>query len=157
QLLSGMDAAHRAVTPSHLNIILRDLVDEATADDLADLPGVVDVDPVNLITVRFKQGEDAPWQSGSLVMRPDYDNQTFDLMRLTSGAWPDDLEIGVERLTSQYFDANRGDEIIFELPNSDRAFTVNGTVRHPFVQPPPFGGQAYFFTDGDGLARFGIP
>ncbi|MBK7894273.1 MAG: FtsX-like permease family protein [Anaerolineaceae bacterium] len=157
QLLSGMDAAHRAVTPSHLNIILRDLVDEATAEDLADLPGVVDVDPVNLITVRFKQGEDAPWQSGSLVMRPDYDNQTFDLMRLTSGAWPSDLEIGVERLTSQYFDANLGDEIIFELPNSDRAFTVNGTVRHPFVQPPPFGGQAYFFTDGDGLARFGIP
>ncbi|MEZ4594161.1 MAG: hypothetical protein R3D55_23915 [Chloroflexota bacterium] len=31
--------------PSHLNIILRDLVDEATAEDLADLPGVVDVDP----------------------------------------------------------------------------------------------------------------
>ena len=157
QLLSGMDAAHRAVEPSHLNIILRDLVDEETAEDLATLPGVVDVDPVNLLTVRYKQNPDDPWQSGSLVMRPDYDDQTYDLMRLTNGRWPTDQEIGVERLTSQYFDLDLGDELILELPGSNRPFTVSGTIRHPFVQPPPFGGQAYFFTDGAGLARFGIP
>ncbi len=157
QLLSGMDAAHRAVAPSHLNIILRDLVDEETAVSLRNVPGVVDVDPVNLITVRYKQDPNGDWQSGSLVMRPDYTAQTYDLMTLTSGEWPADRRLAVERLTSQYFDIREGDEVIFELSGTDRTFTVNGAIRHPFVQPPPFGGQAYFFTDAAGLARFGIP
>jgi putative ABC transport system permease protein len=73
QLLRGMDDAHRAVAPSHLNIILNDLVDAETARSMADLEGVVDVDPVNQITVRYKTAPDAAWESGSLVMRPDYD------------------------------------------------------------------------------------
>jgi putative ABC transport system permease protein len=30
-------------------------------------------------------------------------------------------------------------------------------IRHPFVQPPLFGGQAHFFVDEAGLERFGIP
>lgn len=157
QLLSGMDAAHRAVAPSHLNVILRDLVDRDTAESLRRVPGVVDVDPVNLITVRYKQDPDDNWQSGSLVMREDYTDQMYDLLTLTSGDWPDDRTIGVERLSAQFFDMAIGDEIVFELPGTDRAFTVDGTVRHPFVQPPPFGGQAYFFTGTEGLARFGIP
>lgn len=157
QLLSGMDAAHRAVAPSHLNVILRDLVDAETAADLRRVPGVAGVDPANLITVRYKQNEDDAWRSGSLVMRPDYSDQTYDLLALTAGAWPGDRDIGVERLSSQYFDMSLGDEIIFDLPGANRTFTVNGAIRHPFVQPPPFGGQAYFFTDAAGLARFGIP
>jgi putative ABC transport system permease protein len=157
QLLSGMDSAHRAVAPSHINIIMRDLIDRGTAEDLRRVPGVVDVDPVNLVNVRYRQSEDEAWQSGTLVMRDDYEDQTYDLMRLTGGDWPDDLQIGVERLTGQYFDIAIGDTIIFDLPGTDRTFTVNGTIRHPFVQPPPFGGQAYFFADGPGLTRFGIP
>ncbi|MCZ7669129.1 MAG: ABC transporter permease [Chloroflexi bacterium] len=43
------------------------------------------------------------------------------------------------------------------LAGTDRAFPVVGKVRHPFVPPPDFGGNAYFFVDAAGLARFGLP
>lgn len=157
QLLAGMDAAHQAVAPSHINIILRDFVDEPTADSLTSLPGVVDVDPVNQISVRYKRGPDDEWALGTLVMRDDYDAQIYDQLVLKEGAWPADRSIGVERLTSQFFDMGIGDEIVFEMDGVDRPLTINGLIRHPFVPPPPFGGQPHFFTDAAGLARFGIP
>lgn len=157
QLLSGMDAAHRAVSPSHINIILRNYVDRQTAESLTDVPGVVDVDPVNQISVRYKLNPNDEWELGTLVMRQDYDAQVYDRLELKEGAWPQDTTFGVERLTSQFYGIDIGDEVIFELAGADRAFPVGGAIRHPFVPPPLFGGQAHFFTDAQGLARFGIP
>ena len=43
------------------------------------------------------------------------------------------------------------------LDGTDRAFPITGKIRHPFVPPPDFGGNAYFFTDAEAMARFGIP
>ncbi|MCX7708025.1 MAG: hypothetical protein N2204_08470, partial [Anaerolineae bacterium] len=51
QLLSTMDEAHRAVQPSHINIILRDYVDQKAVDALKETPGLVDIEPVNQISV----------------------------------------------------------------------------------------------------------
>lgn len=157
QLLSGMDKAHQAVSPSHVNIFVNTLIDRDTAEALTDIPGVAAVDPVNRITVRYKTDPDDPWQNGTISMREDFDEQLYDLVILKEGQWPNEMQIGVERLSGQNFDIHQGDEIIFELPGTDRTFTVNGLIRHPFVQPPQFGGEAHFFTDADGLARFGIP
>lgn len=157
QLLTGMDTAHRAVNPSHINIFLNTLVDRDTAEALADVPGVAGVDVMNRINVRYKTAPDAPWQGGAITMREDFDAQLYDLVLLKDGEWPTDLFIGIERLSSENFGIYLGDEIIFEMPGTDRAFTVNGRIRHPFVEPPQFGGEAHFFTDADGLARLGIP
>ncbi len=157
QLLTGMDSAHREVEPSHVNIILRDYVDLETVDRIRELPGVVDVDPVNQISVRYKTAPDEEWEIGTLVMRPDYDSQTYDVVVLKEGEWPRHGRIGIERLSGQYYGVAIGDEVIFEIDGEERAFEVGGNVRHPFVQPPPFGGQAHFFTDAEGLEEFGIP
>lgn len=157
QLLAAMDNAHRAVVPSHANIILRDFVTQDVVDDLKDLPSVVDIDPVNQISVRYRTDPDAAWTLGTLVQRPDFDNQTYDVIALRAGSWPADGAIGVERLSGQYFGVGIGDEVEFEIGGEATAFPVNGLIRHPFVQPPLFGGQAHFFTDAAGLAEFGIP
>ena len=164
QLLSGMDAAHREVHPSHINVILRAYVDDAIVEDLRELDGVLDVDPVNQITVRYKTASDDDWQIGALVMRPDYEAQTYDSIALTDGVWPvfDDEDeaaqnIGVERLSSQYYDIALGDAVTFDVRGESRDFEVSGMMRHPFVEPPLFGGQAHFFADAAGLAVFGIP
>jgi putative ABC transport system permease protein len=77
QLLTNMDAAHRAVAPSHINIILRDYVNLDTVDSLKDLEGVQDIDPVNQVTVRYKTDPAAEWELGTLVQR-DYENQVYD-------------------------------------------------------------------------------
>lgn len=168
QLLAAMDSAHRAVAPSHANIILRDFVTQEVVDDLKELPGVVDIDPVNQISVRYRTGPDAPWALGTLVQRPDFDDQTYDIIALRAGGWPANGALGIERLSGQYFDIAIGDQVEFEIsagrgevptpaPPQPEAFPISGLIRHPFVQPPLFGGQAHFFADAAGLAEFGIP
>ena len=157
QLLSGMDAAHRAVMPSHINAILRGTVDAEVINNLQDLPGMAGIDPVNQLSVRYKAGADSDWRQGFVVMRPDYGDQTYDMVVLRDGQWPRDGQIGIERLSGQHFGVAMGDEVIFEIDGQERAFAVNGMIRHPFVEPPPFGGQAHFFLDAAGLAEFGIP
>lgn len=157
QLLVGMDRAHQAVAPSHINVILRDLVNQEVVDELLDIPGVVDIDPVNQVSVHYKTSSEEKWKLGTLVMRSDYDRQTYDRVELKEGEWPRDEKIGIERLSSQYYAVDLGEQVIFDVSGEERAFDINGKIRHPFVQPPPFGGQAHFFTDAAGMALFGIP
>ena len=157
QLLAGMDAAHRAVAPSHFNIILRGAVNEAQVDELRATPGVAGLDPVNQIPVRYRLNDDDAWQPGNLVMRPDYDAQTYDVVTLQDGAWPQAPEVGLERLTGQFFGLEPGESVTFDVGGEARTYTVGGLIRHPFVQPPAFGGRAHFFADAATLAEFGVP
>lgn len=157
QLLVGMDIAHQQVAPSHINIILRNYVDQAVVDGLKSVPGVVDIDPVNQISVRYKSGSQDNWKLGTLVERPDYENQTFDVVVLKEGSWPENGRLAIERLSSQHFGFEPGDQVTFLVNGAEKTFQIDGKIRHPFVQPPPFGGQAHFFTDAAGLEEFGIP
>jgi putative ABC transport system permease protein len=100
---------------------------------------------------------DDPWQGATLVMRDDYEDQTYDWLQLTEGVWPVDRAVSIERISSNYYGIHVGDEVIFELDGTDRSFPVTGKIRHPFVPPPDFGGNAYFFVDSAAMARFGIP
>ena len=157
QLLTGMDQSHQAVFPSHISMYLSNRIDHDTAIYLKRVAGVDDVEVLNSITVRYKIDPQAEWERGSLVMRDDYENQTYDVVQLKAGKWPEKDKIGIERLSSQYYDIDVGDGIIFELEGTDRALPVSGKIRHPFVPPPQFGGDATFFVDAQGLERFGIP
>ena len=123
QLLSGMNEAHQAVAPSHLNIILRNFIDRETVESLTDIPGVVGVEPINIATVRYKTAPDAPWQSASAVARDNYEHQTFDWLILKEGAWPDKDGVGVERITSEYYDIPLGSELIFEMEGTCLLYT----------------------------------
>jgi putative ABC transport system permease protein len=156
QMLTGMDAAHRAVAPSHINVILRNYVDKETIDALRDLQGVQDIDPLNQVTVRYKIDPAGEWELGTLVQR-DYDNQVFDVVVLKEGEWASNGKINIERLSSQYYGLDMGESVIFDIDGEAQSFELSGKIRHPFVQPPLFGGQAHFFTDAAGLEEFGIP
>lgn len=157
QMLSSMDEAHQSVYPSHMNLILRQPISRATADALADIPGVAGVEALNLATVRYKTDPDADWDAATLVMRDDYRNQTYDWLQIKAGVWPEGDAIGIERISSDYYGIDIGDEAIFELEGTDRALPVTGKIRHPFVPPPDFGGDAYFFIGSEGMTKFGIP
>lgn len=157
QLLSGMDRAHREVNPSHFSIILSNFIDQETVDELLKIPGVAAVEPVNQISVRYKTSPNEEWSIGTLVQRPDYEKQNFDVVQLKEGQWPAGGRLSIERLTSQYFNIFLGQTVIFEVGPEEKSFTVEGKIRHPFVEPPQFGGQAHFFSDSAGLAEFGVP
>ncbi|HRQ38802.1 MAG TPA: ABC transporter permease [Chloroflexota bacterium] len=156
-LLGGMDSAHQAINAAHINIFLNTPIDRDTAVSLTKIPGVAGVEPNNRLSIRYKTDANGEWQDGTITMRDDYAEQQFDLLTLKAGAWPAGQQIGVERLTSQSYDLDMGDQIIIEMDGTDRVFTINGRIRHSFVEPPLFGGEAHFFADAAGLARLGMP
>jgi putative ABC transport system permease protein len=156
QLLSGMDRAHQAVVPSHIFMALNKEIDRETADGLKSIEGVDDIEVLNEVATRYKTEPDDEWHAARLIMRDDYGEQTYDILQLKEGVWPDRKHFDIERLSSQYFEIDIGDEVIFELDGTDRAFPIAGKIRHNFVEPPAFGGDAVFFTDAQGLERFNV-
>ena len=115
QLVRGLDQAHQSTFPSHINMFTRNPIDEEMAAQLARIPGIVDVDLTNQMSVRYKRLNDTTWQPGMVATRPDYYHQMYDLITLKSGEWPNKNTLGVERLTSDYFGINPGDEAEIEL------------------------------------------
>ncbi len=157
QLLSNMDASHVATNPSHINIVMRQPIGKETAEALTNIEGVVGVEVLNLLSGRYKKDAADEWQSATFVMRDDFTQQTYDQLTLLEGDWPAGKNVAIERLSSNVFGIEMGDEIIFELDGTDRAFPVTGEIRHPFVPPPDFGGDTYFVVSEEVMARFGIP
>lgn len=157
QLLPGMDRSHQASKPSHISMTLNGRIDRNMADRLKHVEGVEDVEVSNAVSIRYKLKPEEEWQAGFLQMRDDYEEQTYDLLRLTEGAWPENDNLAVERLSSEAFGIPIGSEVIFELDKTDRALPVAGVIRSAFVHPPQFGGPAVFYTNAQGLERFNIP
>ncbi len=157
QLVTGMDTSHQAVFPSHISVFLMDRIDRDTARALKKIEGVEDVEVLDQVTVRYKINPDDEWERGALILRDDYEDQTYDIVQLKDGEWPEGDGIGIERLSAQFFDLDIGDEVIFEMDKTDRALPITGKIRHPFVPPPQFGGDAVFFVDADGMERFNVP
>lgn len=157
QLLSGMDRSHQAVNPSHVTMVLTERIERDTAIRLKNIKGVEDIELLNEVTVRYKLQPQDEWQPARLIMRDDYEDQTYDTLQLKEGQWPEKNNLGIERLSSQYYGINIGDSVIFELDKTDRALPITGKIRHNFVEPPEFGGDAVFFTDAVGMERFNVP
>ncbi|MDJ0755166.1 MAG: FtsX-like permease family protein [Ardenticatenaceae bacterium] len=157
QLLSTMNASHQATNPSHVNVILRQRIDLETVRGLERIEGIVGVEPLNILAGRYKTDPDGRWESATFVMRNEFDNQQFDQLTLLEGDWPNRGNIAVERLSHNAFDIDIGDSLILELDGTDRAFPVTGMIRHPFVPPPDFGGDAHILLSEEVVARMGIP
>ena len=157
QMLSSMDAAHQATFPAHIQMFTSGGLEPEVATRFQKIGGVEDVELDNFNIFRYKVGPEAEWKSGWLVMRDDYEAQKYDVYELNMGQWPVDKSLGIERLSSSYYDLSIGDQVIFEVEeDKEQTFSISGQIRHPFVPPPAFGGPAVFFIDREGLERFGI-
>jgi putative ABC transport system permease protein len=157
QLLSGMDQAHQATVPSHIRMDLIHSIDRDTARSLKDIQGVEDVEPCNEIGVRYKVHPEDEWKQGGITMRDDFERQKYDMVQLKAGRWPKKDDVGIERFAGPYLNVDIGDRIIFKIGETERTLPISGRIRHPFLGPPDFGAPAYFFVDGEGLERFGVP
>jgi putative ABC transport system permease protein len=155
-LKTGMDTSHQASTPSHILIYLTDYIDQDTAIRLEKIEGVEKIEVANTVSVRYKINPEDEWKTGDLVMRDDYDDQKFDIYQLKEGKWPREKKFAIERLSSQFYGINIGDQLIFEVNDREKIFDIASKVRHPFVPPPQFGGEAVFFTDAEGMVYFGV-
>lgn len=157
QLLAGMNAAHRASIPAHVTIYTTEHITENLANDLKKIEGVEDIGLGSHVDIRYKIHPDDEWDNAWLITREDYTEQKYELLPLKTGDWPKRSRIGIERLSSQYFDLKPSDTVFFEVGDRPKARSISGILRHNFVPPPQFGGPAVFFTDSQGMELFDIP
>ncbi|MGZ8184700.1 MAG: ABC transporter permease [Methylobacter sp.] len=155
--LAKMDTAHRQSQPSHINLILRNDANLTLLERIKAIKGVADVDTMTQLTVRFRVPGQPDWDMGTLIIRPDYSSQKFDITTLQSGSWPSSDHIAIERLSAKFTGLKAGDKVEFETADGVKLMPIAGTVRHSFVKPPSFGGQVHFFADTSTAALFGIP
>jgi putative ABC transport system permease protein len=157
-MLSNMDKSHRAVLATHINAGLDTLVDRETLLSLREVPGVEDVEPYNSVNILYKLHPEDEWRQGVIQMRDNYEQQKYELLQLRGGHWPNNKnEIAVERMGAQSLNIGIGDSVIFKIDEKERVLPVTGFIRHPFVPPPQFMDLAFFFMDGQGMERLGIP
>lgn len=158
QLLSGMDRAHQAVTPSHIQLYLNSPVARDYIVGLKRTPGVLDIEGFNQLTISYQLPSSREWKQAAIVSRDDWDKQRMDMVQLKGGEWPRRGELGIERLSSEFFQIGMGDTVTIKDRNDrERTYSINGLIRHPFVLPPPFGGEAVFFMTKDDLERYDVP
>ncbi len=158
QLLTAMDASHRADMPQHFTMYLNAAVDRETVMALRRVPGVEDVEPVSSVAMRYRFPNDENWHQGYMMMRDDYRNQKYQLLQLKAGAWPKGDDVGMEFMQADYYHVNLGDRIVFEIDKKERSFAISSKIRHPYTPPPAMGYDlAFFFTDAEGMERFGMP
>ncbi len=151
-----MDSAHRASQPSHISMILRQDADVSLLKKIKDIPGVDDVDTLTPLSVRYRLLDKSEWQTGTLILRPPTAKQKYDITTLSSGDWPTDEHIAIERLSAQYTHQKVSDSVAFATENGKKQLPISGVVRHPFINPPSFGGQIHFFADYALAERFGV-
>lgn len=157
QLTTAMDTSHQAVVAPHLDIYLTEPIDRATALNVQNVPGVEGVQPYNQLSVRYRVDDEGEWKQGVLYMLDDYEDQKYELIDLREGLWPKKHNIGIERMAANYLDLGVDDSITIKLDRTEKTYHISGLIRHPFVPPPEFMDLMFFFIDGQGLERFGIP
>jgi len=155
RLLVAMDEAHAAVSPSHVNLILRDFVPGTELRQLTAVPGVADVEPAAQLYVRYRTGDDQDWRNGILVVRSDVVEQRMDTLTPVEGGYPADDAWSVERMTRAFHGVEPGEDLTLDALGRTITRPVTGVMRHPFVEPPAFGGRGHFFARD--LAAFGVP
>jgi putative ABC transport system permease protein len=156
-LSTGLDASHQASVPSHIMMSLTDTIDGDTAIRLKRIKGVEEIEVLNEMRTLCKVNPEAEWTQAVIVMRDDYHNQLFDIYQLRAGEWPKKKLFAIERMSSEFHHLDVGDSVIFEINGREKEFSISGKVRHPFVPPPEFGGEAHFFTDAQGMTHFDTP
>ncbi len=157
QMLPTMDSAHQSSAPSHATLYMTQPVARDTLLALRKIPGVENVEALNLVQIRWKKHHKDEWRVGALLQRDDYAAQTYDVVQLKAGAWPLEQGLSIERMHSPFYGIDIGDRVIIEVGDQERTFSITGKIRHPFVPPPSMYDQAWFFGSSQVMELFGIP
>ena len=157
QMMPTMDAAHQETRPSPVTIYLTQPVDRDTILALAKIPGVESVEPLNTVDMRYKIKPGDQWRKGSILVRDDYEHQTYDLLQLKDGEWPSGFSLAIERMHSPFYGLDIGDSVIIEVGNQEKTLSITGKIRHPFVPPPSMYDWAWFFGSAELMDLYGIP
>ena len=160
-----MGKTWRSANPAHITIgggFEEAAVGSGVTDDtiraIGNLPGIEVAEGKAVYSrPRWKMSLEDPWEPVRLVARDDYENQTYDKLKLDSGNWPAGHGIVVERGSAGKFNVALGSTIFLEVNERPRAFQVVGQAYDVWAEPVVFGGNASFFLTRREMEKIGGP
>jgi putative ABC transport system permease protein len=157
-LSQQMTLSQKASQPSSGKLYLDRSIDDETLHSLLSIPGIEQVEGAIESSIRWKLTLDADWKQdrANLIARSDYENQSFDVVTLRSGSWPDIKSIDVEFNHVKPFGIpDIGETIYFEVNNRPDPWIIGGTLRDPSQFPPPNAQAPSFYVTRDIMERLG--
>ena len=159
-----MGETWRAANPAHITIgggfegaSVGSGVTNDTVRAIGNLPGIEGAEGKVSLRLRWKSHLDDPWEPVGLVARDDYDDQTYDKLKLESGSWPASGGVAVERGTARKFNIALDSIVYFEVNGRPRAFDVIGQLYDVWAEPVVFGGDATFYVTRRDIVKLGGP
>ena len=114
--------------------------------------------PIDSANILYKLHPQDEWRQGVIQMRDNYEHKNMHCSNCDGDIGrPGKMKSAVERMAAQFLKIGIGDSVIFKIDDKERVLPITGLIRHPFVPPPQFMDLAFFFMNGDGMERLGIP
>ncbi len=142
----GLTQAWRASNPAAINIAVDPAVDDETIQSLTSVEGVEDVEGNLSTNIEWRHNASEPWQTGRLIARDDYEDQTYATLKLVEGEWPKRKDFGVYQGADTAFNVPLGSSIQVRIDDNVSMVDINGVIFNPLGFPPAFGGSGEFYT-----------
>ncbi len=146
---AAMTESWQAASPAMINLAVNPRVDDDVITTLENMQGVAEVEGLLETTIEWRESPDEEWQVGQLTAREDYEEQSYTILELVSGSWPEDDRYAVEQGGDTYFGIQPGQSLYLRVNDREHIITIDGTIYNPISQPPSFGGNAHFYTTRD--------
>ena len=152
--ISGMREMWIDSHSAMVNIYVGPSVSEDEIKALMREPGVADIEGVSRTAIEWKVNPEDEWRRADLVARPDYINQRFSRLELTSGdEWPHQKVLSVEEGSDTFFGIPIPGNVILRVNDREVSVSVGGTLYNPLSQPAYFGGNPQFYATQDTFRR----
>ncbi|HZY41505.1 MAG TPA: ABC transporter permease, partial [Anaerolineae bacterium] len=163
---SRMIGSYRETNPAHINIFLSGAVSDDDITALSRLPGIAGVEGLRGLGASWRTDASQPLRNMDLTVRPDYERQQFNTIKLVSGRWPvKGAEAAIEQSSVATFGVPSAGSITMVIGEREREIKIVGVVEDLSIQPPAFGGDASFYISRElaenvfgahGYARLGV-
>jgi putative ABC transport system permease protein len=149
-----MTEAHQETIPANITFWWISTFHRETVETVRRVPGVADAEGMVIDRIRWRLEGEEDWRDGTALLyaRADYPAQRMDRIELMEGRWPERRGLAVDRLSAKHFGVPLGSTLVVEFGRYERRLSVEGILRHPYVQPPQLGGEPVFFATPETLA-----
>ena len=149
-----MTEAHRETIPANITFWWISTFDREVVETVRRVPGVADAEGMVIDRIRWRVEGEEDWRDGTALLyaRADYPAQRMDRIELMAGRWPEQRALAVDRLSAKHFAVPLGSTLVVEFGRYERQLSVEGVLRHPYVQPPQLGGEPVFSATPETLA-----
>ena len=146
-LPNRMINSYRETNPAHLEIYLNGVVSDDDLTALSRLDGVAGIEGERGLGAQWRVDAEQPLRAINLTVRPDYNHQLFNTIKLISGRWPARSdEAAVERSSVTAFGLPTAGSITMVVGEREHLLKIVGVVEDLMIQAPAFGGNAAFYV-----------